>query len=263
MTIFTRRRVLHTLFQGAALTTLAACTTTAPRPPVPPTAFAHAGRVPPALEPVFEVDPMLDEVLRGDPDYVRLYAPIHTEPFPVHAVDPLRFDPKFLRQRVRYSTDMPPGSIVVDPAAHLLYFIQTDGWAVRYGVGTGKAGFTWSGEAYIKFKREWPDWYPAPEYVARHPELPAKLQQLQSGMGIAGGPRNPIGARGLYLWQDNVDTLFRIHGTLEPYSIGTSVSSGCIRMINQDAIDLYKRVQEGARVRVLGPGEGVQAIASI
>ncbi|SON56403.1 putative L,D-transpeptidase ErfK/SrfK precursor [Hartmannibacter diazotrophicus] len=256
MSLMSRRRFVATLGQGAALAALGACSTTTS---VQPTAWAPSDN---ALPSPLAINAVLDQALVGTPDYAAIYAPVFTEPYPIPAIDYTRFDPKFLRQRVRYYTDMPPGSIVVDPSAHLLYFIEPDGWAVRYGVGTGKAGFTWSGDAYIKFKREWPDWYPAPEYIARHPELPAKLQELQSGRGIAGGPRNPIGSRGLYLWQDNVDTLYRIHGTVEPYVIGTSVSSGCIRMMNQDAMDLFKRVEVDAKVRVLGPGDGEQAVAT-
>lgn len=250
MTSTTRRTFVRNALQLGALAALGGCTTTG-TPPVAPTAFTPP---PPLLptDPLFLQDPSLDTVLEGTPDYAMLYGPVFTEPFPVNGIDLTRIEPQFLRQRVRYFSDMEPGSIVVDPAAHFLYFIQPDNWAVRYGVGTGKAGFSWSGLATIKFKREWPDWYPVQEYIDRNPRVVAQLSQLQSGMGIPGGSRNPIGARGLYLWQGDVDTLYRIHGTLEPYSIGRNVSSGCIRMINQDAMDLFKRVQVGATVKVTG-----------
>ena len=162
-------------------------------------------------------------------------------------------DPQFLRRTVSYPTGEPPGTIVIDPRNHFLYLVQDGGQAIRYGVGVGREGFGWSGTANVREKREWPDWYPPKEMVQRQPELRRQLAELQSGIGMAGGPRNPLGARALYLWQGNKDTLFRIHGTVEPWTIGSSVSSGCIRMINQDVIDLYQRTALGAKVVVLGP----------
>ncbi len=186
-----------------------------------------------------------------EPRYALMYAAVETEPFPVPAVDLTKIDPAFLRREVAYPTPEPPGTIVVDPAAHYLYHVGPDGMATRYGVGVGREGFGWSGDAYIKFKREWPDWYPVQEMLERQPEIKDMLVPLQSGMGIPGGPRNPIGARGLYLWQGNVDTLYRIHGTTEPHTIGRSVSSGCIRMINQDVMHLYERVEVDSPVKVL------------
>ncbi len=123
---------------------------------------------------------------------------------------------------------------------------------MRYGVGVGRQGFSWSGSATIHDKQEWPDWYPPREMLARQPELMRHMSQLRSGIGMPGGPRNPLGARALYLWQDNKDTLFRIHGTVEPWTIGKNVSSGCIRMLNQDVMDLYERAPVGAKVVVLG-----------
>jgi len=104
----------------------------------------------------------------------------------------------------------------------------------------------------VREKREWPDWYPPKEMIQRQPELRRHLSELQGGIGMSGGPRNPLGARALYLWQGNKDTLFRIHGTVEPWTIGSSVSSGCIRMINQDVIDLYQRAPINTKVVVLG-----------
>ena len=125
------------------------------------------------------------------------------------------------------------------------------GWRRATASASAKEGFGWSGDATIKFKREWPDWYPPAEMIERRPDIESQLSDLQSGRGVAGGPRNPIGARGLYLWQGNVDTLYRIHGTIEPNTIGTSVSSGCIRMINQDVMHLYAQVEVGTLVKVL------------
>ena len=129
--------------------------------------------------------------------------------------------------------------------------IEGSGRAIRYGIGVGRQGFTWSGVATVHDKQEWPDWYPPKEMIERKPELMRQVSTLQSGLGVPGGPDNPLGARALYLWQGNKDTLFRIHGTNEPETIGRSVSSGCIRMLNQDVIDLYQRTPLGAKVVVL------------
>src|SRR5262249_45250701 len=131
-----------------------------------------------------------------------------------------------------------------------LYLVQGNGQAIRYGVGVGREGFGWSGVATIHDKREWPDWYPPREMIERQPEIRRQMSELQSGLGMHGGPHNPLGARAMYLWQGNKDTLFRIHGTIEPATIGTNVSSGCIRMINQDAMDLFERVAVGTKVVV-------------
>lgn len=188
---------------------------------------------------------------------VSAYAPTATygpvsDKFPIGAVDTSKINPVYLRREVPYSTPHAPGTVVIDPRQHFLYYVQPGGTAMRYGVGVGKEGFGWSGSATINSKQEWPDWYPPKEMIARRPDIKPQLSQLQSGLGVAGGPSNPLGARAMYLWQNGKDTLYRIHGTLEPYSIGTNVSSGCIRMINQDAIDLYNRVPVGAKVVVLG-----------
>ncbi|MDB5558350.1 MAG: erfK [Enterovirga sp.] len=188
----------------------------------------------------------------GGFDYRRIYARVDGEPFPVPAFNHSRVRPEFLRREVSYRGSEPAGTIVVDPHARHLYFVQGNGQAIRYGVGVGRQGFSWSGTATINSKQAWPDWYPPKEMIARDPKLARSLTQLQSGTGMHGGPGNPLGARALYLWQNNKDTLYRIHGTTEPWTIGTSVSSGCIRMVNQDAIDLYGRVSVGAEVRVLG-----------
>lgn len=189
--------------------------------------------------------------LGPNPDYALMYAPIVTDRFPIPGIDLTKMNPAFLRAEVAYPTPDPPGTIVIDPAAHYLYYTQPWGRAIRYGVGVGKQGFEWNGDATIDSKQEWPDWYPPAEMIARRPDLPPQLAQLQSGLGMAGGPGNPLGARAMYLYQNGKDTLFRIHGTVEPYTIGQSVSSGCIRMINQDAIDLYSRVALGTQVKVL------------
>jgi lipoprotein-anchoring transpeptidase ErfK/SrfK len=174
------------------------------------------------------------------------------EPFPVPAAPLAKIEPVFLRQEVAYLTREAAGTIVIDPRAHFLYHVQGGGRATRYGVGVGRQGFAWSGAATINSKQEWPDWYPPKEMIDRQPSIRRQVTQLQSGLGVPGGPRNPLGARALYLWQNSKDTLYRIHGTLEPQTIGRSVSSGCIRMINQDVIYLYDQVSIGTRVVVLG-----------
>jgi lipoprotein-anchoring transpeptidase ErfK/SrfK len=147
-------------------------------------------------------------------------------------------DARFLPQAVAYSGPEKPGTIIVDTPTRFLYLVLGDGRAMRYGIGVGRAGFTWSGTAQISSKREWPDWIPPEEMLARRPDLPHFM---------AGGPDNPLGARAMYLGS----TLYRIHGSNEPWTIGTAVSSGCIRMRNQDVIDLYERVKIGTKVVVI------------
>ncbi len=186
--------------------------------------------------------------------YSEMYAGIRGEPFPVEAIDLRRISPAYLRKVVAATSSEPPGTIVVDPARRYLYLIEGSDRAIRYGVGVGKEGFAWSGVATINSKQEWPDWYPPKEMIARRRDLMDTVQQLRGGLGVPGGPGNPLGARAMYLWQNNKDTLFRIHGTPEPWTIGQNVSSGCIRMINQDAIDLYQRVPVGTKVVVLAAG---------
>jgi lipoprotein-anchoring transpeptidase ErfK/SrfK len=187
----------------------------------------------------------------GPVDYAKAYGPIADDVFPVQAFNYKKMNPAFLRQQISYTGPYEPGTIVIDPRAHQLTLVEPGGRARRYGVGVGKQGFSWSGSATINSKQAWPDWYPPKEMIARSPKLAGEVDKLQSGLGVAGGLRNPLGARAMYLWQGNKDTLFRIHGTLEPFSIGKSVSSGCIRMINQDAIDLFSRVNVGTKVVVL------------
>ena len=162
-----------------------------------------------------------------------------------------RVDPIYFRRAVQYPSTEKPGTIIVDVQNRFLYSIEGSGRAIRYGIGVGRQGFSWSGMATVRDKQEWPDWYPPKEMIERKPELMSQVSALQSGLGVPGGPTNPLGARALYLWQGNKDTLYRIHGTNEPWTIGRSVSSGCIRMLNQDVIDLYQRTPLGAKVVVL------------
>ncbi|MGL4238685.1 L,D-transpeptidase [Tabrizicola sp.] len=150
------------------------------------------------------------------------------------------------RQVVAYESDQPPGTIIINPKTRLLYYVLGKNKAIRYGISVGKAGFEWSGEAIISEKKQWPRWIPPKEMIARKPEL-AQYDEV----GQPGGPTNPLGARALYLTSGGRDYGYRIHGTPEWQSIGRNASSGCIRMINQDVIDLYGRIQGGEKVIVL------------
>ena len=152
---------------------------------------------------------------------------------------------------VEYQSGQKPGTIIVDPGNHFLYSVQDARQALQYEVGVGKEGYGWSGVATVHDKKEWPDWYPTADILQRKPEIRQYMVQLQSGSGMHGGPDNPLGARALYLWQGNADTLYRIHGTNEPDSIGENVSAGCIRMRNESAVDLYDRTPIGTKVIVL------------
>jgi lipoprotein-anchoring transpeptidase ErfK/SrfK len=174
------------------------------------------------------------------------YASLRSEKFPVDEVDVSHIDPQFLRQTVAYRSPYSAGTIVVDPHKRFLYLVQKDGQATRYGVGVGREGLAFSGTGTVQEKREWPHWTPTSAMIARQPERYAKLAK-----GMEGGAGNPLGARALYLFKDGKDTRYRIHGTTEPDSIGKAVSSGCIRMMNQDVIDLYSRVSLGTKVVVL------------
>ena len=156
-----------------------------------------------------------------------------------------KLDPIYEPQKVSF-TGYPKGTIVVDPKNHFLYLTLGWGTARRYGVGVGKAGLTFKGKAIIKRKAEWPSWTPTANMIRNYPGKYARYAG-----GVPGGKNNPLGARALYLYKGNRDTYFRIHGTTEPSSIGRSVSNGCIRMINEHAIDLYDRVPVGTQVVVL------------
>jgi lipoprotein-anchoring transpeptidase ErfK/SrfK len=145
---------------------------------------------------------------------------------------------------VRLRTSENPGTIIISTRKRRLFYVLPDSMAISYGVGVGRWGFTWRGVASVGRKAEWPTWTPPAEMVDRDP-LAAKFAN-----GMPGGPENPLGARAMYLYQGNQDTLYRIHGTREPWSIGLAVSSGCIRMLNEEVIDLYNRVKIGAKVVV-------------
>ncbi|HEX2257641.1 MAG TPA: L,D-transpeptidase [Afifellaceae bacterium] len=153
--------------------------------------------------------------------------------------------PQFLPTNVDYVTEHEPGTIVIDPAEKFLYLVQEDGKARRYGIGVGREGFGWSGTVEVGRKAQWPTWTPPREMIKRQPWL-AKYSK-----GMPGGPSNPLGARALYLHEDGQDTLYRIHGSNEPWTIGQAVSSGCFRMRNEDVTELYEQVPVGAKVVVL------------
>ena len=157
--------------------------------------------------------------------------------------------PDLRRQTVNYSTKAAAGSVVVDIAQTFLYYVLGDGTAIRYGIGVGREGFTWSGSQAVTRKAEWPDWTPPQEMIARQPYLPRWM---------AGGEGNPLGARAIYLGS----TVYRIHGTNMPETIGQKVSSGCIRMLNEDVIDLYSRVDVGTKIIVLPSYNNVAALAA-
>jgi lipoprotein-anchoring transpeptidase ErfK/SrfK len=154
----------------------------------------------------------------------------------------------FKRQVVPFRTAEKPGTIIIDGNRHFLYFVLPNFEAIRYGIGVGRDGFGWAGIVNVGRKTEWPTWTPPPEMVARDPKA------AKWAGGMPGGPENPLGARALYLYEGNRDTIYRIHGTNEPWSIGLDISSGCIRMNNDDVTDLYSRIEIGAKVIVLMQG---------
>ena len=153
--------------------------------------------------------------------------------------------PQYRRQRVRYDGGGAPGSIVVDTNDKFLYYVEGGGWATRYGVGVGQAGLSLKGNATVGHKAEWPSWTPTESMMRRKPRL------VQYAGGVPGGPENPLGARALYLYRGGKDTMFRLHGTNEPWSIGHAVSSGCVRLLNDDVIELYDRTPVGTSVVII------------
>jgi len=170
------------------------------------------------------------------------------DPYPLPPFDYSKLPEAFRPAVVNYTGRQWPGTIIVDTQARQLYLVLQGGKALRWGCAVGKDGFRWAGLADISRKVMWPRWTPPKDMIARRPEL------AEWANGMPGGPQNPLGARALYLFQNGNDTLYRIHGTTEPLSIGKNASSGCIRMVNQDAIELYRRVPIGSRVVVLAEG---------
>ncbi|WP_298965786.1 L,D-transpeptidase [uncultured Roseibium sp.] len=177
-------------------------------------------------------------------EYLQMYRAMPEERFPIPAVDLTKIDPAYYRRFVDYSSPEPAGTIIVDTPNRFLYLTMENGKAMRYGVGIGRAGFAWGGKARIQYKREWPTWTPPAEMIAREPELEEFRNGMQPGL------ENPLGARALYIFEGNKDTLYRLHGTSETWSIGKAVSSGCVRLLQQDVIDLYNRVPDGTPIFV-------------
>ncbi len=175
------------------------------------------------------------------------YGAVKDGGYTIPAVPIDRVPTEFHRQIVTYRTKEKPGTIIVDTRSRHLYYVMPGNKAVRYGIGVGRAGFAWEGEAYVSWKQPWPRWHPPKEMIARDP----RLKRYDDG-GQAPGLSNPLGARALYLFDNNgKDTLYRLHGTPEWKSIGTAASSGCIRLMNQDIIDLYSRVKPGKSAKVV------------
>jgi lipoprotein-anchoring transpeptidase ErfK/SrfK len=193
--------------------------------------------------------PVVEALPYVDPYYREIYGALPDETYPVPAFEPARVKPELLRQVVPYQSAERPGTIIVDPGAKFLYLTRGDGQAIRYGVGVGRAGYDYQGEAYIGRRAPWPTWTPTQTMIA---EDPVKNGPWANGMPP--GLENPLGARALYLFSDGRDTLYRIHGTNDPNSIGLSLSSGCVRLFNHDIIDLYQRVTVGSKVVVLNTG---------
>ncbi len=179
--------------------------------------------------------------------YTTSYGKVEDSGYALPAIPINKVATRFHRQIVAYQTSERRGTIVVDTKDRFLYYVLSNGMAVRYGIGIGKQGFSWKGQAYVAWKQEWPTWHPPREMAERKPEV---AQYVENGMDP--GLTNPLGARALYLFNEKgQDTLFRLHGTPEWRSIGMAASSGCIRLINQDIIDLYGRVTPGKSAKVV------------
>lgn len=224
-----RRR---TFLVGAGALALAGCTTTK--------------KTPGAAQPVSQPPPTPP-----------MYHAIPNERFPIPEVDVSQVDRKWWRTEVDYPTEEKVGTVVVDTPNRYLYHVGSNGRATRYGVGVGRDGFLWSGRGHIAYKREWPRWNPPDEMVARQPEL--EPVSIANG-GMDPGLNNPLGSRALYIHQGNRDTIYRIHGSPEFWTIGKAVSSGCIRMINQDVIHLADNVRDGSTIVVIPDPLGAERI---
>ena len=181
---------------------------------------------------------------RFGPEVAQMYAAMPSERFPIPAVPQSQLKPDYIRTEVVDPTGERPGTIVVETSRRYLYLVREGGRAIRYGIGVGRDGFRWSGRAVVGRKAEWPTWTPTPQMMERDPE------NRQWAGGMPPGLMNPLGSRALYIFQDGRDTLYRLHGTPEVWSIGEAVSSGCVRLINQDIIDLYQRVPVGTPIVV-------------
>jgi lipoprotein-anchoring transpeptidase ErfK/SrfK len=184
-----------------------------------------------------------DDLLRAEA--AKLYGPVPSEKFPIPAADLSKVDPKYFRQTVRYDSNEAPGTIIVDPSNYFVYRIEGDGNATRYGANVGRAGFLWSGDAYVGRKAEWPIWTPPKEMIQRQPEA------AKYAGGMPPGLDNPLGARVLYLYQNGKYTLYTIYSTSDPETIGSNITSGCTGLLSQDMLDLYSRTPIKTKVVVL------------
>ncbi len=185
-----------------------------------------------AFEPPLGGAAQADQAVPGSDE-----ATVDDQPGVVPSPDQEQLDPQYQRQLVFFRTSAAPGTIIIQTAERFLYLVQGNNRALRYGIGVGRDGFQWQGQVKIARKQEWPDWRPPPEMIERQPYLPRFM---------AGGPGNPLGARAMYLGA----TVYRIHGTNQPETIGSAVSSGCFRLVNPDGIDLYDRIPVGTKVIV-------------
>lgn len=223
-----RALILGSISTAAALTGCVSTTPVAQRVPTPTRASRPLGRA-------------------SDEELAVRYAATEDGGHTIPAVPYTQMDPKFYRQRVTDPTGEPAGTVVVDTPNRFLYLVEPGGTAMRYGVGIGREGFAWEGQGVIHWRQPWPRWKPPGEMIARQPQL-AKYS-VENG-GMEPGVTNPLGARALYIFQNGQDTLYRLHGTPEWQSIGKATSSGCVRLVNQDVIDLYQRVPYHARIVV-------------
>jgi lipoprotein-anchoring transpeptidase ErfK/SrfK len=196
---------------------------------------AGTGALIPPPQPPAVPEPAVVEAVPADENAAR-YAALTDGDYRLPGIRHAEVDPQYLRQLVDDPTGEAPGTLVVDTKAKYLYLVMKDGKAMRYGVGLGRQGYSWKGRAVVQWKRKWPTWTPPAAMIKRKPEL----EKWRTGMPP--GLQNPLGARALYIYKDGVDTLYRIHGTPEWRTVGKSASSGCVRMFNQDVIDLYDRV---------------------
>jgi lipoprotein-anchoring transpeptidase ErfK/SrfK len=253
-----RYRIAARLLRIATIAVLplaaAACTTTSAEQPVavimPQPVVQPVVAEPQPVQVAAVAEP---EVQTARSEYEVMYGAVTDGKNFIPALDVNKIAERNLRKQVDYATDHPVGTIIVDPYARYLYLVQPGGKAMRYSVGVGRAGLTFSGEAQVAYKAQWPRWTPTQNMIKRNPDHYAKYAN-----GLEGGIRNPLGARALYLYRDGKDTLYRIHGTNEPWSIGKAASSGCIRLFNQDILDLHKRVSSGSRVVVLSKTQSAQ-----
>lgn len=224
---------------GASAITLSGCVSTNPN-----------------MRPAADVTPAKTAVKAEVPP---MYEALPYEDFPIPAVDVSKVPQKYWRTEVDYFTDEKPGTVIVDTPNKYLYHVLKNGRAMRYGIGVGRDGYAWSGHAIIAYKRKWPRWTPPDEMVARQPAL--EPYSIKNG-GMGPGLKNPLGSRALYIHKDGRDTIYRIHGSPEAWTIGKAVSSGCIRMLNQDVIHLYDNVRDGSKIVVIPDPKGSLAITA-